>query len=102
MRLHGGSDLRPSIGAFGQSFMHTPHFDALAQKSTVFDRAFVQVALCGPTRTSFLSGRRPDATRTYDFANNFREAGVGDKWWPLPQILREAGHLSMGTGKVSD
>ena len=29
--------------------LRTPHFDALAAKSLLFDRAYVQVALCGPT-----------------------------------------------------
>ncbi len=99
-------DLRPQLGAYGRHDMHTPHVDALAAKSMVFDRAYVQVALCGPTRTSFLTGRRPDASRTFDFANNFRESspgipGVGDKWQPLPEIFRNSGtHLSLGTGKV--
>ena len=92
-------DLRPELGAYGRK-MHTPEFDTLATKSTLFDRAYVQVALCGPTRQSFLTGRRPDATRAYDFANNFREIGIGDTWWPMPQIFREAGWLSLGTGKV--
>jgi hypothetical protein len=72
-------DLRPQLGAYGRHDMHTPHVDALAAKSMVFDRAYVQVALCGPTRTSFLTGRRPDASRTFDFGNT---------------------HLSLGTGKV--
>ena len=93
-------DLRPELGAYGREMMHTPHFDALATKSMLFDRAYVQVALCGPTRQSFLTGRRPDVTRAYDFANNFRKVGVGDKWWPMPQIFREAGWLALGTGKV--
>jgi hypothetical protein len=99
-------DLRPQLGAYGRHDMHTPHVDALAAKSMVFDRAYVQVALCGPTRTSFLTGRRPDASRTFDFGNNFRESspgipGVGDKWQPLPEIFRNSGtHLSLGTGKV--
>ena len=101
-------DLRPQLGAYGKKEMHTPNFDKLANKSTLFDRAYVQVALCGPTRQSFLSGRRPDVAKIYDFGNNFREVAYNnlppyidsDKWWPLPQIFREAGHLSLGTGKV--
>ena len=94
-------DLRPQLGAYGQPQMVTPNFDALAGKSTLFDGAYVQCALCGPSRNSFMTGRRPDATRTYNFADHFREPGVGDTWWPLPQIFREhPGVLALGVGKT--
>ena len=48
---------------------HTPVLDALAANGTVFDRAFAQIAVCGPSRNSFLSGRRPDASRSWNFIN---------------------------------
>ena len=57
--------------------MLTPNLDALASQSVVFDRAYVQVSLCGPSRNSFMTGRRPDVTRVYSFADHFREQGVG-------------------------
>lgn len=47
-------DLRPEIGAYGHSYMHTPHIDALAKQSTIFTRAYVQYAFCGPSRNSFM------------------------------------------------
>jgi arylsulfatase A-like enzyme len=34
--------------------MHTPHIDAFAAQSTVFTRAYVQYAFCGPSRNSFM------------------------------------------------
>ena len=57
--------------------MHTPRMDELAQSGTLFQRAYVQYSLCGPSRQSFMTGRRPDATRAYSFKNHFREEGVG-------------------------
>ena len=32
-------DLRPNLGAYGHSFMHTPRMDELADSGTLFQRA---------------------------------------------------------------
>lgn len=93
-------DLRPELGNYGADGMLTPNLDQLAKESLVFDRAYVQVALCGPSRNSFMTGRRPDVTRTYTFADHFREKGVGDEWQTLPQIFKAHGHLAFGVGKL--
>ena len=53
-------DLRTELGAYGHSQVVTPNFDSLASKSLVFERACCQVAVCSPSRTSLLTGRRPD------------------------------------------
>eukprot|EP01051_Picozoa_sp_SAG22_P025991 SAG22_NODE_7976_length_694_cov_0.531092_1_plen_199_part_01 len=39
-------DLRPEIGAYGHSYMVTPHLDQFAKESTVFTRAYVQYSFC--------------------------------------------------------
>ena len=49
---------------------------------------------------SFMTGRRPDVTRVFDFADHFREIGVGDTWQSLPQIFKANDHLSLATGKL--
>ena len=46
-------DLRPNIAAHGSKFMVTPHMDALAASGVLFQRAYAQYSLCGPSRTSF-------------------------------------------------
>ena len=51
----------------GETFMHTPNIDAFAKESLVFTRAFCQQAICGPTRNSFLTGRRPQRTQVWNF-----------------------------------
>lgn len=38
-------DLRPVLGAYGDSLARTPNLDAFAQGSTVFTRAYSQVSL---------------------------------------------------------
>ena len=58
-------DLRPELGCYGCSGMRTPHLDALAADAVVFDRAYVSVAWCSPSRTAFLTSRKPDTSRVW-------------------------------------
>ena len=48
----GIDDLRTELGTYGHSQVVTPNFDSLASKSLVFERAYCQVAVCSPSRTS--------------------------------------------------
>lgn len=91
--------MAPEIGPYGITDVHTPHFDALAARSTVFDRAYCQQAVCGkpvlphvvaavarlngtilccagPSRSSFMTGRRPDAIQSWNFIDSFRTVRV--------------------------
>ena len=79
----------------------TPNFDRFAELpgTVVFDRAYVQQAICCPTRSSFLTGRRPDTTKVWDLKTQFRVSG-GANWTTLPQFFRERGYWTAGMGKV--
>eukprot|EP00056_Hartaetosiga_gracilis_P020655 m.20779 g.20779 ORF g.20779 m.20779 type:complete len:732 (-) comp8620_c0_seq2:146-2341(-) len=71
-------DLRPELHLpYDQALMNTPHIDKLAGESMVFERAYCQISVCSPSRMSFLSGRRPDITKTYNFINHIRQANCG-------------------------
>ncbi|KAJ8298059.1 hypothetical protein KUTeg_024590 [Tegillarca granosa] len=91
-------DLRPSLGCYGNSLMHTPNIDQLASKSVVFNRTYVQQALCGPSRTSFLTSRRPDTTRLYDVHSYWRKSA--GNFTTLPQHFKENGYHTVSVGKV--
>ena len=58
-------DLRPEIRGLGfnQTEMITPNIDRLLSNGVGFTRAYCQQAICGPTRNSFLTGRRPQRTK---------------------------------------
>ena len=49
--------------AYGDTDAHSPNLDALAARSLRFNHSYVQQAVCGPSRISFLTSRRPDTTR---------------------------------------
>ena len=44
------------------AILQTPNMAALAARSIQFNNALCQQAMCGPSRTSFLTSRRPDIT----------------------------------------
>ena len=99
-------DLRPQLGVYSGSFapssvhppMHTPALDALAGKSLLLKRAYVQQAVCSPSRTSLLTGRRPDTTHVYDLVTYFRD--VGGNFTTIPQYFKNNGYRTIGMGKI--
>ncbi|KAJ8604475.1 hypothetical protein CTAYLR_000958 [Chrysophaeum taylorii] len=98
-------DLRPELGAYGSSWMVTPHLDALARESLVFDAAFSNFAICSPSRNSWMSGRMPDITRTWNFIDDFRHSGQsrlasGEEWTSLPQFFKSKNYSTLGHGKL--
>ena len=93
-------DLRPQLNAYGVSETKTPHIDAFAKGATVFQHAYCQMAVCSPSRNSFMSGRRPDTTKVWNFINHFRETEVGANWTSLPQYFKHHGYYSYGAGKL--
>lgn len=99
-------DLRAQLGVYnGPNFatpvhtdMYTPNIDALASRSLLLKRAYVQQALCSPSRSSFLTGRRPDTTHVYDLVSSFRH--VGGNFTTLPQFFKQKGYKTYGIGKI--
>ncbi len=92
-------DLRPELGCYGQSYMHTPNMDKLAEKSRVFNNHFVYVAACGPSRSTLLSGKR---TLSWDVFKDVRQSGRHpDSIFSLPQLFRENGYRTVSIGKIS-
>ena len=99
-------DLRPQLGMYNGASapspvhppMHTPALDALAGKSLLLKRAYVQQAVCSPSRTSLLTGRRPDATHVYDLTSYFRN--VAGNFTTLPEYFKMHGYRTIGMGKI--
>ena len=99
-------DLRVQLGSYyGKYFsssvhppMHTPNLDKLASKSFLLKRAYVQQSVCSPSRTSLLTGRRPDTTHVYDLTSYWRE--VGGNYTTLPQYFKNHGYTTVGMGKI--
>lgn len=94
-------DARTQSGTYGQLYMKTPNLDHLANESLQFTHAYCQFSYCSPSRNSFLTGRRPDRTRTWNFLAGFRENAVnGKSWETLPQFFKNQGYFTSAAGKV--
>jgi len=91
-------DLKPALACAGDPHAKTPNIDALAARGTVFNRAYCQQAVCSPSRSSLLTGRRPDSTKVYDLVTHFRKA-LPDVV-TLPQHFKQNGYYAHGVGKI--
>jgi len=91
-------DLRPDMGAYGNSFVKTPNIDRLAAMGTVFMRNYCQQAVCGPTRASLMTGMRPDHTKIWDLKTQMRD--MNPDILTLPQYLGQHGYNTKGAGKI--
>src|SRR3954470_12036587 len=91
-------DLNTDLSCYGHPIVKSPNIDRLAARAVRFDHAYCNYPVCNPSRTSFLSGKRPETT------------GVVDNFTPtrthlpntvmLPQFFRQHGWLSQKVGKL--
>ena len=92
-------DLRLLLGCYGYPEMHTPNIDRLAQRGTLFNRAYCQYPLCHPSRTSILTGLRPDTTRVFSNSTGFRD--ILPTAITLPQQFKNYGYHTQSVGKIA-
>lgn len=91
-------DLRPELGCYGVKDARSPNIDALAKSGALFNRAYCQQAVCSPSRTSLLTGRRPDTTKVYNLMDHFRQT-IPDVV-TLPQHFKNNGYFCQSFGKI--
>lgn len=91
-------DLRTALGCYGDPLVQSPNIDRLASQSRIFEHAYCMQAVCGPSRTSMLTGRLPDNIRVWHNRNLFRT--THPNLVTLPQHFKNHGYHAIALGKV--
>ncbi len=91
-------DLRDFGGAFTQNVVKTPNLNRLRARGTSFERAYVQYPVCNPSRSSLLSGLRPEQTGICQNDTFFRHKQPD--LITLPQLCKDNGWQSHAFGKI--
>jgi len=86
-------DLRIQLGCYGHRETLSPNIDRLAAEGTLFQRAYCQVPVCGPSRISVMTGIRTNSGQwsTTNLKRDFKS---------LPQHFKENGYHAISNGKV--
>lgn len=91
-------DLRTELGCYGSTIVKSPNIDALASQGVMFNRAYCQEAICGPSRASIMTGLRPETINVIDLFQDFRLNRPATV--TLPQHFWENGYETVYIGKV--
>jgi uncharacterized sulfatase len=92
-------DLNNRIHCYGDPVVKTPNIDRLARRGIRFDRSYCNYPLCNPTRTSLLSGRRPETTRVFD--NNTPPRTYLGNIQFMPEYFKSHGYFTARVGKIA-
>lgn len=90
-------DLRPELGCYGAPAI-TPNLDGLAAQGVLFERAYCQQSLCNPSRSSMLTGLRPDSLGLWVNGTHFRQ--LKPDVITLPQWFKQQGYVTRDVGKI--
>jgi len=91
-------DLRPELGCYGAGQIVSPNIDRLAKRGVLFERAYCQQPLCNPSRTSLMTGLRPETTGVTHNHAHFRTRNPDVV--TLPQYFKNHGYESRAIGKM--
>lgn len=91
-------DLRPELNCYGATHVKSPNIDRLASRSTLFNQAYCQQAVCAPSRNSIMTGLRPDAMGVYDLYTFFRNKVP--EVVTIPQHFKNHGYYTERIGKI--
>lgn len=91
-------DLTTTLGCYGNKAVLSPHIDALAKDGILFDNAYCNYAVCNPSRTSFLTGLKPETTTVMDNKTPLLSI-LGDKV-TLPALYKSNGYQTVSYGKI--
>ena len=97
-------DLRPELGCYGKSYIHSPNIDKLAEGGAVFMNHYVQVPTCGASRYSMLTGMLPKTTGHLSneaCKKYIAQQPATEEPETFIHHLKNNGYYTLGIGKIS-
>jgi len=91
-------DMNNDLGCYGNDMVKSPGIDRLARNGIVFANSYCQFPLSSPSRSSLLTGLRPDSTKVFDLNYHFRQ-DLPDVI-TLPQMFMKNGYYVARVGKI--
>ena len=96
-------DLRPELGAYGNSHMVTPNLDRFASTARLFERHYVQAPTCGASRYALMTGERPSSKDQLqnDAFRLLLPRAERERPESFAHLFRRNGYRTVSIGKIS-
>jgi len=91
-------DLRPELNSYGANHIYSPNIDKLSKIGVQFNEAYANVAVCGASRASMLTGIYP--SRNYFIDYKTRADVEKKEIVSLPKHLKNNGYTTISNGKI--
>ncbi len=91
-------DLTKTLSSYGHPVVKTPNIDRLAAMGVQFNNAYSNYSVCNPSRSSFLTGMKPETTTIMD--NHVHLQDIIQDWVTLPALYKKNGFYTMSLGKI--
>jgi iduronate 2-sulfatase len=91
-------DLNCYLGSYGHQLAKTPNIDRLAEEGLLFENAYCNFPLCGPSRASMMTGLYPDQNNVKRNAILIRDR-VPDAV-TMTQVFMNHGYAATRIGKI--
>ncbi|MFJ9174038.1 sulfatase-like hydrolase/transferase [Streptomyces sp. NPDC102360] len=92
-----------AAGCYGNSEVHTPNLDHLADTGVIFDNAYTPSPVCSPARASFFTGRLPSQHGMHDYLAEGDPEVRSTSWLAgerlVSEVLQERGYVTGLSGK---
>jgi arylsulfatase A len=103
---------RNDLGCYGNTFIETPHLDAMVREGMQFMHAYSAAPLCSPTRASIVTGNNPARINLTEHLHGYApagphqklitpriESGLPPQLTTIPEALKAAGYATAHFGK---
>ncbi len=88
-------DLNIALSGYGHPECHTPNLDKLAKEGVLFEKAYCQFPICGPSRASIMTGQYPEVNGVVGNAGKVQEDRI-----TLPRLFMNNGYWVGRVGKI--